>query len=137
MNTEAHGDVRPTLLIADDDGVVRSTLLAHLVGDFNVVAVAENATEAIELAHEHQPDAALIDVEMPGGGAQHAVPQIATRSPETCIVVLSAAESSEVVLELLNAGAIAYVRKGATGAQIGKTLADAIKAKGDHPQSPV
>lgn len=48
---------------------------------------------------------------MPGGGAQHAVPQIATRSPETCIVVLSADESSEVVLELLNAGAVAYVRK--------------------------
>ncbi len=135
MNTEAHGDVRPTLLIADDDGVVRSMLPAQLGGDFNVVAVAENATEAVELADEHQPDAALIDVEMPGGGARHAVPQIATRSPETCIVVLSADESREVVLELLNAGAIAYVRTGVTGAQIAKTLADAMKAKGNHPQA--
>lgn len=134
-NTEAHGDVRPTLLIADDDGVVRLTLHAQLAGGFNVVAVAENATEAIELADEHQPDAALIDVEMPGGGARHAVPQIATRSPETCIVILSADESRESVLELLNAGAIAYVRKGVTGAQIAKTLADAIKAKGNHPQA--
>ena len=72
---------------------------------------------------------------MPGGGARHAVPQIATRSPETCIVVLSADESREVVVELLNAGAIAYVRKGVTGAQIGKTLADAMKAKANHPQA--
>jgi len=94
MNTNAYGDVRPTLLIADDDGVVRSMLPAQLGGDFNVVAVAENAPEAIELADEHQPDAAMIGVEMPGGGAQHAVPQIARRSPETCIVVLSADESS-------------------------------------------
>ena len=50
-------------------------------------------------------------------------------------MVLSADESREVVLELLNAGAIAYIRKGFTGAQIGKTLADAMKAKGNHPQA--
>jgi DNA-binding NarL/FixJ family response regulator len=124
-----HGDARPTLLIADDDPVVRSTLAPRLEGDFNVVAVAENATEAIELAGEHRPDAALIDVEMPGGGALEAVPQIVTRSPDTTIVILSADESQDVVLRLLNAGAIAYVRKGVTGLEIARKLADAIKAK--------
>lgn len=106
---------------------MRSALCSQLQGDFRVVAVAENATQAVELAEEHRPDAALIDVEMPNGGAREAVPQIATRSPETCMVILSGDESREMVVELLNAGAIAYVRKGVTGAQICETLTAALK----------
>ena len=140
MNTEANrpgedAQGRPSLLIADDDAVVRSTLGSHLEGDFEVIAVAEDATEAIELAAQHQPDAALIDVEMPGGGALEAVPQITTRSPDTCIVILSADESRETVLELLAAGAMAYVRKGISAVEVGTTLATAIKAKGNQPQT--
>lgn len=39
-------------------------------------------------------------------------------------------ESHQVVLELLNAGAIAYIRKGVTASRIAKTLADALLVKG-------
>jgi DNA-binding NarL/FixJ family response regulator len=140
MNAEArqpggNGDVRPSLLIADDDAVVRSALSAQHEVDFHVIAVAENATEAIELAEKHRPDAALIDVEMPDGGAREAVPQIATRSPDTCMVILSGDESRDVVLELLSAGALAYVRKGVTGAEISKALSDALRVRADHPRA--
>ena len=134
MNSETRptgsDDARPSLLIADDDAVVRSTLASQLGGDFDVVAVAKNATEAIELAGQHRPDAALIDVEMPEGGAQQAVPQIASSSPATCMVILSADESSELVVELLSAGAISYVRKGLSGSEISQKLTAALKAKG-------
>jgi CheY-like chemotaxis protein len=129
------GDQRPGLLIADDDAVVRSTLKSQLEGEFYVIALAENATEAIELAEKHRPDAALLDVEMPGGGAREAVPQIATRSPDTCMVLLSADESDRSVLELIDAGAIAYIRKGVTRAKIATTLAKALKAKAANPQA--
>jgi DNA-binding NarL/FixJ family response regulator len=131
MNAEAkqHGgaaDTRANLLIADDDMVCRIALTSQLEPWFHVVAVAESATEAIELADKHRPDVALVDVQMPGGGAREAVPGIATSSPDTRIVVLSSDESARVVLELLEAGAIAYMRKGATGAEIAKTLTDAL-----------
>lgn len=119
-------DHRRSLLIADDDPVVRYRLQAALSDSFCIVALAENATEAIAFAEEHQPDAALIDVEMPGGGARTAVPAIAACSPNTRIVVLSADEIHQIVLELLNAGAIAYVRKGVGGDHIAGTLAQAL-----------
>ena len=125
------GDTRPTLLIADDDAVVRAGISAQLQGDFHVVAVAQNAADAVALAEEHQPDAALIDVEMPGGGAEAAVPQIAECSPRTSIVILSGDESRDVVLDLLGAGAIAYIRKGIPGGEIAKTLTNALAAKAD------
>lgn len=128
-------DARPSLLIADDDAVVRSTLEQQLAGDFNIVGVAESADEAIELAEQHRPAAALVDVQMPGGGARSAVPEITGRSPETCIVILSSDESHDVVLELLNAGAMAYVRKGVTGPEIARKLADAIEAKRGRSES--
>ena len=134
MNIEAKesdgvGDARPSLLIVDDEPVMRSALESQLKSDFRVIALAADATEAIALAEQHRPDAALIDVDMPAGGARHAVPAIATRSPETCMVVLSADESREVVLELLDAGALVYVRKGLTGKELGKTLTDALRLK--------
>jgi len=132
---QSSADLRPTLLIADDDAVVRATLSAQLDGEFRVVGAADNATVAIELAAQHRPDAALIDVDMPAGGARTAVPQIAECSPDTCMVILSADESRPIVLELLAAGAVAYVRKGVTGAQIVTTLTDALKVKADSPGS--
>jgi DNA-binding NarL/FixJ family response regulator len=123
-------DARPTLLIADDDVVVRTALSLQLASGFDVIGLAENATEAIDLAEQHRPDAALIDVEMPGGGAVEAVPRIASCSPNTCMVVLSGADSRHGVLHLLKAGAIAYIRKGVTGAQLSGILTQALRAYG-------
>lgn len=122
-------DHRRSLLIADDDAVVRYRLGAELKASFRIVAVADNATDAIALAREHRPDAALIDVEMPGGGAREAVPQIAACSPQTRMVILSADESDRVVRELLRAGAVAYVRKGVAGDTLAETLTRALHSE--------
>lgn len=120
-------DHRRTLLIADDDVVVRYRLQTELSESFRIIGVAEDTAEAIALAEEHQPDAALIDVQMPGGGARVAVPAIAICSPNTRQVILSGDEIHHIVLELLNAGAIAYMRKGTDGDRIAETLAQALR----------
>jgi DNA-binding NarL/FixJ family response regulator len=122
-------DHRRTLLIADDDDVVRYRLQSELSESFRVVAVAENTAEAIALAEQHRPDAALIDVQMPGGGARAAVPAIAACSPNTRMVILSGDEIHHIVLELLNAGAIAYMRKGTVGDLIAETLPQALRVE--------
>jgi two-component system, NarL family, nitrate/nitrite response regulator NarL len=118
---------RPRLLIADDDPVVRAALTAELTG-FRVVALAKDATEAIELAERYRPDLALLDVDMPGGGAHEAVRRIALCSPRTAMVILSADETRSDVVDLLNAGAVAYRRKGATAAELSLALRDALRA---------
>ena len=66
---------------------------------------------------------------MPNGGAQRAVPEIASCAPGTCMVILCGDESRETVLELLGAGAVAYVRKGVSKAELSKTLTDALKVQ--------
>ena len=132
--TDAHvpaagaDDARPRLLIADDDPVVRATLSAELTA-FRIVALAQDATEAIELAERCRPDLALVDVDMPGGGGHEAVRRISRSSPRTSLVILSVDETRSDVVDLLNAGAVAYVRKGATAAELTLVLREALRAK--------
>jgi two-component system, NarL family, response regulator DesR len=55
------------LLLADDEDLLRSALAALLAleEDLTVVAEAATSTDAVRLAHEHRPDIAVIDLEMP------------------------------------------------------------------------
>lgn len=103
---------RPTLVIADDDPVLRRTIGALVAGTFDVVGLAADAEEAIALSERNRPDVALVDVQMPGGGGLHATQGIAAYSPGTAVVILSGDEEHSAVLELLAAGAVSYLRKG-------------------------
>lgn len=118
------------LLIADDDPVVVSLLRAQLGQSFDIVAVAADADDAVALAQRHQPDIAIVDVEMPNGGGLRATKEMQSRTPETAIVVLSVDESDASVRDLISAGATAYVRKGSTTADLAATLRCAIDAHG-------
>src|SRR5271156_691425 len=115
-------DSLPRLMIADDDPVVQSMLDMSLGREFDVIALAVDGEEAVELAKISQPDAALVDVEMPEGGGLRAVRGIREVAPDTAIVVLSIDESDGVVRELLQAGATAYLRKGVAPQVLTDTL---------------
>ncbi len=118
----APGVLRPRLMIADDDPVVQSMLGMSLGSEFDVVGVAADGEEAVELARESQPDAALLDVKMPKGGGLRAVRGIREVAPDTAIVMLSGHMSNGIVLELTRAGAVSYRRKGVAP----RVLADAL-----------
>jgi EAL domain-containing protein (putative c-di-GMP-specific phosphodiesterase class I) len=105
---------RISVLIADDEETVLDTLAA-IVGiepNMEVVAAARDAATAIELAAREQPDVAIVDVRMPGGGGQRAAREIIRRSPPTRVLALSAHEDASTVLSMLRAGALGYVVKG-------------------------
>jgi PAS domain S-box-containing protein len=113
-----------TVLVADDDAAVRQAL-ADLISDepgLRLVAVASSADEAIQLAAEHQPAVAVLDVRMPGGGGHRAAEGIGVRSPHTRILALSAHEERASVYEMLSVGASGYLVKGSSD----KELVDAV-----------
>jgi DNA-binding NarL/FixJ family response regulator len=124
---------RPRVLIADDDPVVRMHLGMVMERHCDVVASVGDATAAIREAAATFPDAAIVDVDMPGGGAPSAVPGILAGSPGTAIVVLSGDESDKVVVELLTAGATTYVRKGISPHELAETVERSIRAHGSQP----
>jgi diguanylate cyclase (GGDEF)-like protein/PAS domain S-box-containing protein len=114
-------------LIADDEPVARAAISAQLNQRFTLVPVAHDANSAIAIARQHHPDVALVDVEMPGGGL-HATRGIRRDSPETAVVILTADDPPSSVLQFLDAGAIAYLRKGISADQLRAQLDEAIAA---------
>lgn len=136
MTSAAPANARPRLLIADDNPMIRSTLGMSLSGEFEVVGVAADSEEAVELARATQPDAALVDVEMPKGGGLLAVRGILEVAPGTAIVMLSGDEVDGVVRELIRAGAIAYMRKGVAPHVLAESLTESIEAHAHGRHAP-
>jgi DNA-binding NarL/FixJ family response regulator len=108
------------LLVADDDPVMRMLLGAMVRADpdIELVGEAEDAEQAIALAALHQPDVALLDIEMPKGGGLHAAREIHARHPTMRLLALSAHESEDARAAMREAGATGYVVKGAAPAEV-------------------
>ena len=107
------------LMLADDEGGVRRTLTELVASDpsIDLVGVAADADEAVELATQRSPDVALIDLRMPGGGTTTAR-RLRRASPETKVVVLSVSAEADDVLSMLRAGAVGYVSKDMSAERI-------------------
>jgi EAL domain-containing protein (putative c-di-GMP-specific phosphodiesterase class I)/DNA-binding NarL/FixJ family response regulator len=104
---------RIRLMLADDEGPVLAAMSEIVSMDpfIDLVGTARDAGEAIDLAELHEPDVALLDVRMPGGGGSRAAREIRRRSPETRIVALSASTDPKTVVSMVRAGAVGYVGK--------------------------
>ncbi|HEX2702939.1 MAG TPA: response regulator transcription factor [Solirubrobacteraceae bacterium] len=92
-------------MIADDDEVVRSTVIAQLSDSFECVGAAKDAPEAVAIVAAQSPEGVILDVNVPGGGAVRATREIRADSPDTAIVILSVDETAADLVELLTAGA--------------------------------
>lgn len=108
------------VLVADDDPMIRMALseVLEAEADLHVVAVAEDADQAIEFAAVHTPDVAVLDVRMPGGGGPRAAREIRIRSPRTQLLAFSAYDDSGVAEELKRIGVREYLIKGITNKEI-------------------
>jgi EAL domain-containing protein (putative c-di-GMP-specific phosphodiesterase class I)/DNA-binding NarL/FixJ family response regulator len=111
MTTKRHIRV----LVAEDDPSVRAALVGLIQAEpsFELVGETASAADAIELAGQEQPDVAVIDVRMPGGGPA-AVRGIKRKSPGTRMIAFSAADDRATVLEMLEAGVVGYLVKGSS-----------------------
>lgn len=104
---------RISVLIAEDDEGVRETLASVVRSEpaFELTATVADAAQAILAAAAQQPDVALVDVRMPGGGAS-AARGIKQRSPHTVVLAFSAHDDARTMREMEDAGATGYLVKG-------------------------
>jgi CheY-like chemotaxis protein len=108
------------LMIADDDPVSRLMLGAILKREpgFELVGEAADAGQAVELALRRRPDVVLLDVDMPGGGGARAAVQIREGLPDARIVAISADDSQSTQYDMMRAGAVGFLAKGAPDDEI-------------------
>ena len=108
------------ILLADDHSIVRrglKELLEEHVG-WSVCAEAATGREAVEMAIEHRPQIAVLDLSMPELNGLEATRRIRQAVPETEVLVFTMHESDELVREVLAAGARGYLLKSDAADQL-------------------
>lgn len=103
------------VMLTDDHPIVRDGLSAvlELQPDIEVVGEAGDGPEAVAKARELKPDVVLMDLQMPGFSGAEATKRILAESPQTRVLILTAYDSDEGILEAVRAGASGYLLKGA------------------------
>lgn len=101
------------VLVADDHMIVRRGIvsLLSLNDEIEVVGEAVNGKIAVELTLLKQPDIVLMDISMPELNGLDATRQIKNRLPDVKVLVLSAYDNVEYVLQILHSGANGYLLK--------------------------
>ncbi|HEV2885569.1 MAG TPA: response regulator transcription factor [Jatrophihabitans sp.] len=108
------------IVLVDDHNLFRAGVaeLLRSVPGFVVEAEGASGTDAIALCRQLHPHVLIMDVEMPGPGAQATVQQVSRDSPSTRIIVLTMHDNGELVRELISSGASAYLHKSAGQAEL-------------------
>ena len=108
------------VLVADDDGLVRSALAAFLDGvdGIDLVGQARNGEEAVKLALELHPRVVVMDVSMPQMDGVEATRQILAKAPNTHILMLTGHADRDLADAAMRAGAVGYVHKDREPAEI-------------------
>jgi two-component system response regulator DesR len=103
------------VLVVDDRRQVRQDLrdILPLAGDFEVVGEAANGLEAVQLAVALQPEAVLLDLEMPVMDGYRAAAQIKAMCPTCRVVALTVHGDEAARRRALESGVNAFIVKGA------------------------
>ena len=112
------------VLIADDQAAVREglALLLETMPDVSVVGQAGDGLEAAALAAELAPDVVLMDLNMPRSDGIEATATILAANPDIRVVVLTTYEDDTSIVGALRAGALGYLTKAATRADIERAV---------------
>jgi YesN/AraC family two-component response regulator len=103
---------KPTILVVDDDSLIRDTLKSILRGDdFDIAGEAANGEAALELCRQRHPDVVLLDINMPGMDGLEVLRAIKKRFPATKVVMISAEATMERVKEAVSSGATGFIVK--------------------------
>jgi DNA-binding NarL/FixJ family response regulator len=117
---------QPTIriLLVDDQRLMRDGLriLLELEPNLRVVGEAGDGAEAVAAYEALEPDIVLMDIRMPSVDGVEATRRIRTRWPDARVVILTTFDDDEYIFEGLRAGALGYLLKDVSGAELAEAV---------------
>ncbi len=112
------------ILLVDDHEVVRLGLKSLLERhpQFEVVAEAGTAREALKYVDQFSPDVVVMDIRLPGGSGIDACEKITENYPDTQVIMLTSYAEDEMLFSAIRAGAAGYVLKQIGGDDLVRAL---------------
>ncbi|HIZ63323.1 MAG TPA: response regulator transcription factor [Firmicutes bacterium] len=113
------------VLLADDQSILADGIKSVLSScpDLEVVGIASDGFEALQLTESCSPDVVLMDIRMPNMNGVIATQEIKRRRPDVKVLILTTFDDSDYILNAINNGASGYLLKDTSSA----ALIDAIK----------
>jgi DNA-binding NarL/FixJ family response regulator len=113
-----------TVIVADDQSAVREglVLLLGTVPGIAVVGEAADGEAVVEAVAAKDPQVVLMDLNMPRCDGVEATRRVRASHPRTQVVVLTTYSDDESIISALRAGALGYLTKDATRAEIGRAV---------------
>jgi DNA-binding NarL/FixJ family response regulator len=125
----------PRVVIADEQPTMRVSVRRLLERDgFEVCGEASDADAAVEEALRERPDICLIGVVMPGSGIR-ATRRIAPALPETAVVILTASENRDDLVDAIKAGAVGYLLKSEKQEELPSILRSVLAGEAAIPRT--
>lgn len=120
-----------SVLIVDDDALVRAGLMMILRGvpDIEVVAQAADGSEVLDLVERHQPDVVLMDVRMVNVDGVTATRQLRSRPGAPEVIILTTFDLDEHVVDALRAGASGFLVKDTPPEEIVRAVREVAMGK--------
>jgi NarL family two-component system response regulator LiaR len=114
------------ILVVDDESLVREGVSAILSyqADFEVVGEARDGLEAVKIASKTKPNVVLLDLMMPNQDGLSTIPQLIEATPESRILILTSFAETNGVYQSIKAGALGFLLKDATRAQLLQAIRD-------------
>ncbi len=111
MSQKTAPQVKGSILVVDDEKIVRESLHDWFREDGYRVDAAQNANEALHLVSQNAYDVAFVDVKMPGTDGLTLQSRLAAARPELPVVIITAHASVESAVQALKGGAYDYIAK--------------------------
>ncbi len=118
-------------MVADDHEEIRHVLMnmLNLQPDLEVVGVASNGREAVELAMEIGPDVLLLDIRMPVMDGIEVIEELRKRKFSSKIIALSAHEDETYMSEAVRKGVDGYILKGSSMREVVEAVREVMRGR--------
>jgi len=118
-----------SILVIDDDPLIRKTLFSHLSKEGQEVSMAENGEEGLEKYKENLPDLVILDIRLPDMDGLEVLCKIKEKDKNANIIIMTAYDDMKTTVEAIKQGAFEYLVKPLDYVELDLTIAKAFQIR--------
>jgi DNA-binding NarL/FixJ family response regulator len=123
------------VVLVEDEDLVRSSVRSILEqSGFSVLGEAVTAQDGVEVTLRQRPDICLVDIGLPDGDGIEVARELTRSAPAIAVVMLSASEEHDDLIDAVRAGAVGYLLKGMDPERLAHALRGVVEGEAAIPR---